>query len=84
MSRTTDLTGIEGQFCTSWEGWDDIDMGIVQFYDAELTSEFSALCGVSIADVLIVDTSTCTVQVCTGDEGDDIVEFKFRVVVDKQ
>lgn len=64
------LTGIESTFCTSWEGWDEIDCGVLGFYDPVLKPEIQAMLVdvLGPVDFLVVDTQKNQVVFQSGED----------------
>lgn len=52
-----DLKGIESAFITEWSGWDEIDAGVLGFYDPVLKPEISTMLSLNPIDFVVVDTS---------------------------
>lgn len=66
-----DLTGIESAFCTEWSGWDEVDTGVLQFYNPKLRTVIASVLkshGFMQIDTMVVDTQKNMVEFYSGDE----------------
>lgn len=61
-------TGLESAFIASWGGWDEMEIGALQFYDAELKDVMGLPTDV-LYDVY-VDTTQMIVEVYSKADGD--------------
>lgn len=75
----SDLKGIEGKFVESWDGWDEIDSGVLYFYDVKLLPEYEYLMkdinGVKSVGVC-VSVNECFIQFDFFDENNDFILSK--------
>lgn len=75
--------GIEYQFCSGWENWDEVDTFALQFYNATLLPEVAAIVGWDVADVMTVDCSSGIVTFYLADDSTQDYPFTAKLVVDK-
>lgn len=77
------MTGLELSFLKSWQAWDEVDVGCLQFggvefrVDAGLPCEVLALSNTE-GVVFILDISSSTIQVC-GPDGDSVFESSVEL-----
>lgn len=70
------LTGIESAFITEWSGWDELDTGVLGFYNPVLKPEISSTLSLHSIDFLVVDTQKNRVDFYCGE---DSQSFKLNV-----
>lgn len=72
-------TGIEKFVCSEWSGWDELDCGVLMFYDAKVHDEVLILLNDEReVDYIIVNTQTCTVDFYFKDEEHKTLDFKLQ------
>lgn len=75
--------GLEYQFCSEWENWDQLDTFALQFYNAKLLPHIQAIVAWDVADVMTVDCSTGIVSFYLADGTTQDYPFTAQLVVDK-
>ncbi|CCI88490.1 hypothetical protein BN79_077 [Yersinia phage phiR2-01] len=86
MSKRVTATGIESAVCKSWGGWEG-EIEWLYFYDVELLPEVKAKCieaGMSPdakADVEFSMTSLTGSVITVSDEGEEVFELPFSLIV---
>lgn len=75
--------GLEYQFCTKWEGWDQVDTFALQFDNVTLRPEVAAIVGRDFVDCMTIWGDSCTVTFwCSEDDSEVSLKFKAELVVD--
>lgn len=78
--RVTDLKGIEKFFCSSWDGWDEVDTGILMFYSPTVHPEVQELTNIKgVIEYITVNTQDCTVDFYYEDEACVTLDFKVLI-----
>jgi len=72
-------TGIEYQFCSDWDGWDEVDTFALQFGNAVLLPHVAVLVGWDVAELLTVDCSAGIVSFYFEDGSTQ--DFKFTATL---
>jgi hypothetical protein len=75
--------GLEYQFCTGWESWDEVDTFCLQFTEARLRPEIAAIVGWDVAEVMAIDCSSNIVSFYLADGSEQEYPFTAQLVVDK-
>lgn len=75
--------GIEFQFCSSWDSWDEVDTFSLQFYEAVLLPDVALVVGWDTAEVMTVDCSEGIVSFYLADGSEQSYPFTAKLVVDK-
>lgn len=73
--------GLEFQFCTAWDGWDEVDTFCLQFYDAKLVPAIQKIVGWDVAECMTVDCENCVVSFVFADESTQSYSFKAELVL---
>lgn len=71
--------GLEMQILDSWEGWDEVDIFILQFSGVVVKPEIQEKVGFDVSFV-VVDGNSSKVQFYG--EGDEFKEFSLKVTVE--
>lgn len=74
--------GIEYQFCSSWDGWDEVDTFALQFSNAVLLPHVASVVGIEVAEVMTVDCSTGIISFYLADGSSK--DFNFTAVLGDQ
>lgn len=78
------MTGLEGSFLTGWGGWDEVDIGCLQFYNPVFRDDVGLPHEVmdipSEEACFILDIASSTIQV-TDDSQDPVFESKVKLVL---
>lgn len=70
--------GIEKFVCSQWEGWDEVDTGVLMFYAPAVHQEILDMLGnIGKVTSIVVNTQDCTVDFYN--EEDTCVTLDFKV-----
>ena len=80
------LGGLEGSFLESWEGWDEIESGTLQFYSPVFRRDVGLPLEVieeaeRSAGVFVMDTSDSSIAIYYGDDSDKTYEHKVKLTL---
>lgn len=78
------MSGLEKQFCSGWESWDQVDTWALQFNNAVLLPHVAAIVGREVADCMTVCTEDCKVCFWWEDGTENEFTFSAQIVVDKE
>ena len=78
MTNTVTATGFESAFIKTWNGWDQQDTLVLQFYNCDMTDSFAEATGLSEADCVAVDLESMKIEVYD-DNGNVVIRKDLQI-----
>lgn len=73
--------GLEFQFCTKWDSWDEHDTFALQFNDVHLRPEVAEVVGRHFVDHMVVSGEDSSVTFWSWDDFEVTLQFKAELVL---